>query len=98
MRKITLMLCLLSFSLLFSQKEISGKISDNTGAALPGVNILEKGTSNGTSTDLDGNYKIKVKENATLEYSYLGFATVTKSASEGSTLNVALTAGDQQLQ
>ena len=92
------MLCLLSFSLLFSQKEISGKISDNTGAALPGVNILEKGTSNGTSTDLDGNYKIKVKENATLEYSYLGFATVTKSASEGSTLNVALTAGDQQLQ
>ena len=98
MRKITLMLCLLSFSLLFSQKEISGKISDNTGAALPGVNILEKGTSNGTSTDLDGNYKIKVKENATIEYSYLGFATVTKSASEGSTLNVALTAGDQQLQ
>ncbi len=98
MRKITLMLCLLSFSLLFSQKEISGKISDNTGAALPGVNILEKGTFNGTSTDLDGNYKIKVKENATLEYSYLGFATVTKSASEGSTLNVALTAGDQQLQ
>ena len=92
------MLCLLSFSLLFSQKEISGKISDNTGAALPGVNILEKGTFNGTSTDLDGNYKIKVKENATLEYSYLGFATVTKSASEGSTLNVALTAGDQQLQ
>jgi len=98
MRKITLMLCLLSFSLVFSQKEISGKVSDNTGAPLPGVNILEKGTSNGTSTDLDGNYKIRVKENATLEYSFLGFATVTKSASEGSTVNVVLSAGDQQLQ
>ena len=51
MKKIILLLFLLNVSLLFAQKEISGVVKDNTGVALPGVNIIEKGTTNGVSTE-----------------------------------------------
>ena len=68
MKKFALLLFLLNVSFLFAQKEISGVVKDNTGMALPGVNIIEKGTQNGVSTDMDGNYKIRVKEGATLVF------------------------------
>lgn len=55
---------------------IEGKITDAAGLSLPGVNILEKGTNNGTSTDLEGSYKIKVSNSkAILSFSFLGFQT-----------------------
>lgn len=58
----------------FAQKTVSGKItSKDDGSALPGVNVLEKGTSNGTVTDADGNFKITVGDNATLAISFIGF-------------------------
>ncbi len=90
MRKFTLVLFLLSFTLLFAQKEISGKVTDNSGSGLSGVNIKAKGTTTGTSTDFDGSYKIKVDENATLVFSSVGFEKVEKSASEGSVINVTM--------
>jgi len=89
MKKITLLFLLLNVSFLFAQKEISGVVRDNSGAALPGVNIVEKGTQNGVSTDMDGGYKIRVKEGATLVFSYIGFNKVEKAAS-ASTINVVL--------
>lgn len=73
-------------------------VKDNTGAALPGVNIVEKGTSNGVSTDINGTYKIKVKEGATLLFSYIGFSNVEKAATS-STVNVVMAeSGGQALQ
>jgi iron complex outermembrane receptor protein len=57
----------------FCTKRCLGCCKDNTGNPLPGVNIIEKGTQNGVSTDSDGSYKIKVKEGATLVFSYVGF-------------------------
>ena len=96
MKKITLLLFLLNVSFLFAQKEVSGKVTDNTGAALAGVNVVEKGTSNGTSTDFDGNYKIKVGENATLVYSYVGFGKVEKSAANTTSIDVALSDNSEQ--
>jgi iron complex outermembrane receptor protein len=89
MKKITLLFLLLNVSFLFAQKEISGVVKDNSGAALPGVNIVEKGTQNGVSTDMDGGYKIRVKEGATLVFSYIGFDKVEKAAT-ASTINVVL--------
>ena len=44
-------------------KNVSGVVTDDTGSPLPGVNVVEKGTSNGTSTDFDGNYAISVDAN-----------------------------------
>jgi iron complex outermembrane receptor protein len=89
MKKFTLFLFLLNVTFLFAQKEISGAVKDNAGAGLPGVNIIEKGTNNGVSTDMDGAYKIKVKEGAILVFSYVGFNKVEKAATS-STIDVIL--------
>ncbi|TPG44172.1 TonB-dependent receptor [Flavobacterium pectinovorum] len=80
MKKIALFLFLLNTAFLFAQKEVSGVVKDKTGAPLPGVNILEKGTTNGVSTDFEGSYRIKVKDGATLIFSYIGYSTVEKQA------------------
>lgn len=55
---------------------VSGTITE-TGSGMPiaGVNMMEKGTKNGTMTDFDGNYSIKVAKNAILKVSYIGYAT-----------------------
>ncbi|MFV8335826.1 TonB-dependent receptor [Flavobacterium sp. RSP29] len=89
MKKFALLLLLLNVSFLFAQKEVSGIVKDNTGNPLPGVNIVEKGTQNGVSTDMDGAYKIKVKEGATLVFSYVGFSKLEKAVT-GSVLDVVL--------
>lgn len=58
------------------QLEVSGTIVDDNGQPLPGANVLEKGTSNGTQSDFDGNFSITVADaNATLVVSYIGFTT-----------------------
>lgn len=73
-------------------------VKDASGAALPGVNIVEKGTQNGVSTNIDGAYKIKIKQGATIVFSYIGFTNVEKAAT-GSIINVILTEdGGQTLQ
>jgi iron complex outermembrane receptor protein len=89
MRKIALLLFLLNATFLFAQKEISGVVKDKSGAALPGVNINEKGTSNGVSTDMDGAYKISVKEGASLIFSYVGYNSVTRTT-ESARIDVTL--------
>ena len=57
----------------FAQKTVSGTVTDATGEVMIGVNILEVGTSNGTITDLDGNFSIEVSDDATLEFSMVGY-------------------------
>lgn len=58
------------------EKTVTGKvISEEDNAALPGVNVLVKGTSSGTVTDIDGNYSISVPENTTLVFSFIGYAS-----------------------
>lgn len=56
------------------QKSVSGKITDDNGEPLPGANVVEKGTTNGASADINGNYSIIVSnEEAILVFSYVGF-------------------------
>ena len=43
-----------------AQRTVSGKITDESGESLPGVNVVVKGTTTGTQTDLDGNYRLPV--------------------------------------
>ncbi|MGB7395386.1 MAG: SusC/RagA family TonB-linked outer membrane protein, partial [Pricia sp.] len=57
------------------QSTVSGTIIDEGGLPLPGANVVEKGTTNGTQTDFDGNYSLEVAEGATLVFSYVGFRT-----------------------
>ncbi|MEL1255471.1 TonB-dependent receptor [Flavobacterium sp. DGU38] len=89
MKKIALFLFLINSAFLFAQKEVSGTVKDKSGAPLPGVNVVEKGTTNGVSTDFEGSFSIKVKEGATLIFTYVGYAAVEKPAS-GSKIEVVL--------
>ena len=59
------------------QTIISGNVTDSKGNPLPGASVVEVGTSNGTTTDFDGNFKLAVdNENATLEVSFIGFKEI----------------------
>ena len=75
----------------FSQTRITGKVtSSDDGTALPGVSILEKGTTNCTVTDVDGNYSINASENSILVFSFVGFTTQEVSAYGKTTIDVTL--------
>ena len=90
MKKITLFLFLLSISFTYAQKEVSGKVTDKKGDVLIGVNVTEKGTSNKTSTDSKGNYKIKVAENASLVFSYIGYKSIEKDTQEATKIDIEM--------
>ncbi|WP_291964539.1 TonB-dependent receptor [Maribacter sp.] len=77
------------------QNSISGKVTDDSGMPLAGVNIVEKGTTNGTTSDFDGNYTINISNNAKLVFSYIGFATQEISTAGKNTINVQLSEGMQ---
>ncbi|WP_108424591.1 SusC/RagA family TonB-linked outer membrane protein [Flagellimonas amoyensis] len=77
---------------------ITGTVSDESGVPLPGVNIVEKGTGNGVSSDFDGNYSIAVSDgNAILVFSSLGMETVEVSINGRSTINLSMKEDAQQL-
>jgi TonB-dependent starch-binding outer membrane protein SusC len=69
---------------------ISGKITDENGDALPGVNIIEKGTTKGTITDLNGAYSVVVSTGSTLSFSYLGYVTQDVVIGSQTTINITL--------
>jgi iron complex outermembrane receptor protein len=62
---------------------------------LAGVNIVEKGTTNGTTSDFDGNYSININDDSKLVFSYIGFATQEVSTAGKTTINVQLSEGMQ---
>ena len=59
-----------------AKKTITGRIIDATGEPLIGVTIMEKGTTNGSITDYDGNYSLSVPGNAVLQFSYIGYKSI----------------------
>ncbi|MDE6146535.1 MAG: carboxypeptidase-like regulatory domain-containing protein [Bacteroidales bacterium] len=63
-----------------SVTEVSGTVKDTDGNPLPGAGVLIKGTAEGTVTDSDGKWSMRVPENAVLEFSSLGFETAVAMA------------------
>ncbi|WP_198170266.1 SusC/RagA family TonB-linked outer membrane protein [Mucilaginibacter arboris] len=76
---------------------IKGKVTDNTGQTLPGVTVKANGTTNTAVTDVNGNYTIKVPPNATLAFSYVGFATQNVPVGSQDIINVTLTTSPNNL-
>jgi TonB-linked SusC/RagA family outer membrane protein len=69
-----LLFFLTSYLTIFGQTPLlRGRVTDTQNIPLVGVNVVEKGTSNGTVTDMDGNYSLKVSADATIVFSYIGF-------------------------
>lgn len=69
---------------------VTGQVVDQNGFELPGVQILEQGTTNGTVTDIDGNYSLQVSANATLQVSYVGYITQNVKVDGRSAINITL--------
>ncbi|MDO4950376.1 MAG: SusC/RagA family TonB-linked outer membrane protein, partial [Bacteroidales bacterium] len=78
-------------------KPVSGVVTDVSGEPIPGVNVLEKGTTNGTITDLDGQYSLTCQPKATLVFSFVGYSTKEIAVSNQSKLNVQLSEDNQAL-
>ena len=77
---------------------VTGQVTDEQGGPLPGVNVLEKGTSNGTVTDVGGNYRISVGgSESVLVFSFVGTLTQELSVGDHTTLAVQLMPDDQTL-
>ncbi len=77
-------------------QEVSGTVSDANGP-LPGASVVEKGTTNGTQTDFDGNFTITVGENATLVISYIGYSTTEIPVGGQTNITVTLAEDAQAL-
>ncbi len=85
-------------SLWAQQQAVSGTVTDGTsGSPLPGVTIVEKGTSNGTTTDFDGKYSLSVPQTATLVFSYVGYTSIEKAVSGQTTIDVELSESAEAL-
>lgn len=89
---VVFLLCLLMGNRAHAQTvTLEGTVKDAAGLSLPGVNVLEKGTKNGTSTDFDGHYKIKLTNpKAVLSFSFIGFVTKEVSAAGKTKIDVSL--------
>ena len=100
MKKYLLMvLSVFSVSFLMAQdRTVSGTVTDaESGESIPGANIVEKGTSNGTITDFDGNYTVSVGEGTTLVISFVGYTPQEVVVGSRSVIDVALALDVQSL-
>ncbi len=90
---LTLMLFfVLSSTMAFAQRTISGTVSDSNGQGMPGVNVIVKGTSAGTTSDANGRYSLAVNDAGTtiLVFSFIGYATQEVDAGTRTTVDVTM--------
>ena len=98
-RFLLLIVFMFSSTVIFAQsKQVSGKIVDDSGFGMPGVSVLEKGTSNGTITGMDGMFSLNVGNKADLIISFIGFKTQTISSEGQNVFNITLEEDVQQLE
>ncbi|MCK4561692.1 MAG: carboxypeptidase-like regulatory domain-containing protein, partial [Flavobacteriaceae bacterium] len=86
---ITLLLAFVVQITFAQEQAITGTVSDEIGP-LPGVSVIIEGTSTGTETDFDGNYSITANTGATLRYSFVGMATLSKIVGNQNIINVTM--------
>lgn len=93
------MLFLCNIGIVAQNTSYKGKVIDAaTNEPLIGVSILEKGTTNGIITDIDGNFTIQTSPNAILVFSYIGYATIEKKAAECNGITIKLAEDSKMLQ
>ena len=82
-------LFLMNVSWAFAQLTVTGHVKSTSGDPLIGVNVVEKGTTNGTVTDMDGNFSLRVEKGKTLVFSYIGFLS-QENVVRGNRMNITL--------
>lgn len=102
MKKVTLLMALIlfcSWQFVLAQKTITGTVTDaKDGATIPGVNVVVKGSTTGTTTDLSGKYSIKVNAGQTIQFSFIGYTDQEVAVGNQATIDVALQPSLEQLQ
>jgi TonB-linked SusC/RagA family outer membrane protein len=92
-----LFMCVLSNHMSAQENSITGKVVDNAGLPLPGVNVHVKGTTKGTQTDFDGNFTLNVASKSTLVFSFIGMDEVSVETENKRNLKVVLKPASQAL-
>jgi hypothetical protein len=87
------MLCGIAYSASAQNITINGRVLDETGEYLPGANVVQKGTTNGTQTDSQGLFSLSVPEGATIVVSYIGYKSIEFDA-EGGTFYIIIMVPD----
>ncbi|MDR2969632.1 MAG: TonB-dependent receptor [Tannerellaceae bacterium] len=80
-----------------AKKTVTGTIVDDKGDPVIGANIIESGTANGVTTDIDGNFVLSVSDNATLQISYIGYLSQSITVGNQSQLSIVLREDSQSL-
>lgn len=82
----------------FSQRSVSGTVKDTGDTGMPGVNVIVKGTSSGTTTDASGRYSISINDDAsTLVFSFIGYTTQEVVVGSRTTIDVSIAEDTRQL-
>ena len=87
-----ILMSLYSFGV-FAQVSVRGTVTSSDGEPIIGANVIELGSNNGTATDLDGNYQLKVGPNAILEFTYTGYVSQKFTVGVQTMINVTLEEG-----
>jgi TonB-linked SusC/RagA family outer membrane protein len=95
---LALLLVMFTSSLFAQDRTVSGTVKDSGGNGLPGVNVVIKGTANGTTTDADGKFSVSVSSESTLVFSFIGFATQEIQVGSQTTIDVVLAEDTQSLE
>lgn len=97
-RLITIFLCLMTVHIgLMAQTTVSGTVTETNNQPLPGVNIIIKGTTDGTITDVDGKYSIDANQGDVLVFSFLGFQSQEATVGNAASIDIVLKTDEQQL-
>ena len=92
---LTLMSFLLCIQVAVAQGSISGNITDDEGVPLPGATVLVAGSNEGTTSDFDGNFSIRVNTGDVLDFSYVGYKTVSVQVENQDQITVVLIADNE---
>lgn len=87
----------LTFQAFAQEKAITGKVIGDDGSALPGVAITIKGTTKGTSTDAEGNFRVSIPSNARLVFSYVGYVSQEIAVGNQTSLKITLETSSETL-
>ena len=87
-----ILMSLYSFGV-FAQVSVRGTVTSSDGEPIIGANVIELGSNNGTATDLDGNYQLKIGPNAILEFTYTGYVSQKFTVGVQTIINVTLEEG-----
>jgi hypothetical protein len=90
LRILSSFLLMFAFGFTVQAQSISGTVTDDNGVPLPGATVLVEGTSNGVSTDFDGNYSINASSGDTLVFSFVGYSSLSVVVGSSSTVNAQL--------